>query len=118
MIKVVSKNKTSVYKRLPIFVSGKSTFTVQDEYSTTISNSATFNLFPEILDMGYEKSISAGINVGWSKYNDSNTPKQLVILKVYDVVRITTFSNYSNGHCTVGSDKTYNIAKGWAFDLR
>lgn len=51
MIKVVSKNKTSVYKRLPIFVSGKSTFTVQDEYSTTISNSATINLFPEILDM-------------------------------------------------------------------
>lgn len=93
------------------------TFSVSTSYATTISNSSTIKLVPEILEMGYSKTISAGYNIGWSKTNNTNKMQELVIDKVYDVLKVVSYSKYENGYYTVSSTKYYDVAKGWAFDL-
>lgn len=118
VIRKIKSRQTSVYKRTGQFVTPGSTYTVTTNYGTTITNSADFTLFPELFSMGYERSVEAGYNIGWSKTNKTSSVQELVILKVYDVVNAISYSNYNNGYCTVGANKTYNIAIGWAFDLR
>lgn len=118
VIRKIRTRQTSVYKRTGQFVTPGSTYTVTTNYGTTITNSADFTLFPELFSMGYERSVEAGYNIGWSKTNNTSSVQELVILKVYDVVNAISYSSYNNGYCTVGSNKTYNIAVGWAFDLR
>lgn len=117
-ITVSSTNQTSTYKHLGVFVTPGSSLTVSKNYSTTISNSATFSIVPQLVNMGYSKSITAGYNIGWSKTNNTSSTKELVIVKVYDVIKVVKYTSYSDGYCTVGSTNTYNVAKGWAFDLR
>lgn len=117
-ITVLAKRKTAIFKHLKVFVEPGDTFTVKTSYETTINNNVDFNLFADLLKMGYSKSIKAGDSIGWSLKNKSSEPKELVILNFYDVVNITQFSNVDHGQCTVSSKRNYNIAVGWGFGLR
>lgn len=118
LIKITKRKQNSIYKRLNIFAAPGVTYTVTQSFATTISNSASINLIPEILDLGYEKSVYAGNELSWSKTNTTNDYMELVIVKIYDVLNATHFSSYKNGYCTVSSNKNYNIVKSATFDLK
>lgn len=90
------------------------TKTITESYS----NSAAFTIIPELISMGYQESISATVSVGWSQTNHSGTRKELVVLEIYDVIKVTTYSKYENGYCTVGSTKYYNVVTGYGWGLR
>ncbi len=117
-IRVISESDSSIYSRLGVFATPGSTLTVNTSYSTIISSNANFTIFPELFEMGYERSINAGIDIGWSKTNTTNTNKELVILEIYDTVRATEYYEVRPGLCAIGVDTTYTMPVGWAFDLR
>lgn len=87
-------------------------------YATTITNDANFTIFPELISMGYSKSLTAGMSIGWSKTNNSSSVKQLSIITISDMIRASRYSKISDYYCTVDLDQTYTITKGWMFDLR
>lgn len=117
-VSTIHKNRTSIYRRLRIFAAPGVTLSVTETHETTINNDINLSLIPELLSMGYQQSYTAGTSIGWSKKNTTSSPQELVILKVYDVINITKYSKYNNGYCTIGSSRNYNVAHGWAYDLR
>lgn len=117
-IVVVSKGNDRVYSRLGVYASPGATLTVNTTYSTTITSNANFTLFPELFELGYSTSITAGIDIGWSKTNNTNSNQELVIIEVYDVVRAIEYYEVSSGVCAVGTNTLYDMPTGWGFDLR
>lgn len=117
-ITVVSESNDRIFKRLGIFATPGSTLTVSKNYATTISSNANFTIFPELLEMGYEKSFTAGVDIGWQKTNTSNVNQELVILSIYDRVHVVEYYQVTSGSCAVGIDTYYDMPTGWAFDLR
>jgi hypothetical protein len=118
--KIITKtgdNLSVLNKRLPKFATPGSTLMVTQSYATTISNSVVVTLIPEFLSMGYEISITAGTDIGWSKTNTTNTLLQLVILGIYDTFSVKQYYEVTPGSCAFESLKTYQVYEGDAFDL-
>ena len=103
---------------LGVFASPGSTLTVNKSYARTITSSINFNLFPEVLEMGYEDSITAGVDIGWSKTNNTSAKQELVIVEIYDTFRVTKFSQYSEGYCNITAQTNIEALEGWMFDLK
>ena len=115
---VTQRGLKSIHKRLGIFISPGSTAYINESHATTIANNANFTLFPELFSLGYERSITAGYNIGWSKTNNTRSSKEIVILKIYDIVKATDFDSIGGGNCRANSTKTYHMTRGWEYDLR
>ncbi|MCI6157214.1 MAG: hypothetical protein MR660_03845 [Peptoniphilaceae bacterium] len=115
----VSKSRQArIAQHMNVWYEPGTTASATETVTKSYSNSAMFRLIPELASIGYQESISATVSVGWSQKNNSSSRKELVVLEIYDVIKVTTYSKYENGYCTVGSTKYYNVVTGYGWGLR
>ena len=86
-----------VVRRTGIYVQSGQKVTIEKNYSTTISNSASINAVPEFLSLGYQYQLTVGDVVSFEMYNSASYTREILLYAYYDNYRVTHYNETYNG---------------------
>lgn len=117
-LSLYSRGDSDIVNRTGLFFAPGAIANVTTMHTITISNSATINLIPEFLDLGYQYSYSGGNSVGWTQANNTSSNLELVVKAFYDSYHVTSYIEKSSGSgvCRI-SYSNQSIYRGWGYDL-
>lgn len=81
-------------------------------YTDSVSNSASFNLIPDLINYGYSRSVSISSTQTITVNNNTDHVAHVGAYRVYDIVYYTNASYIGNNTCTV-SNGSRNVYTGY-----
>lgn len=96
-------NLRETLRRTGVFLSPGDSMSVKYGISDTRSNSATIDLVPELLSLGYSHSVSVSASVTVTVRNPTNSIKEAIAYRIYDNIRYEKGTYQGNGSCSVST---------------
>lgn len=105
----ISKTNKEFLRYTSTYLDPGNSMSVKYGYTETISNSASFNLIPDLINLGYQESVSVSAEQTVTVNNNTGHVAHVGIYRIYDIVYYRNASYIGNDTCTVssGSKKVY-----------
>jgi len=90
-------------------------FTFGSSYS--VSNSSSFAILPELVNMGFSREVSISANETDTINNTSSYPREVGVYRMYKTVTYTGYYYIGNGLCEVRPNLKVKVYTGWMLGL-
>lgn len=110
-------NKKILSLSMGLWVDPGDSYTVTTEMTQSVSNSATFTLIPEFLELGYEVTYSSSWAIGITVTNNLSYMREAALYKIADVFAVTILEYVGNNSCRV-TNTTKTVYKGFNYSFK
>ncbi len=107
-----TQNHRMTLNHTGIFLDPGDSLSVQFGVSDSVSNNSTIAILPELLEMGYSRSLSVSASTTVTVNNPTNSIKEAIAYKIYDNVYYYYGHYLGDGTCSV-SEKVNKVYKGY-----
>ena len=92
-------------------------YTVTTEMTQSVSNSATFTIIPEFLELGYEVTYTSSYSIGSTITNNLSYMRESALFRIADVFAVTMFVYVGYNSCQI-INTTKTVYKGYNYSFK